>query len=98
MMTDRNPNYVSTADQSMSVRVVEAVAEAQGIPPERVDPPLFEVVDPDGLDRLFADERDVTRDSGRLTFVMGDHEVTVRATGDVEVRPAGARAEETRLN
>lgn len=93
---DRTLSEVSTADQSLSVRVVEALAEAQEVPPERLDPPLFEAVDPDALDRIFADEWDVTRDSGRLSFVVGDHEVLVRASGEVTVRPA--RRNERRLD
>lgn len=39
--------------QAMSERIISAVAEAKGVSSADLDEPLFFVVDPDALDRLF---------------------------------------------
>ncbi|MCF2166260.1 hypothetical protein PNP85_01100 [Halobacterium salinarum] len=36
-------------------QIVDAVAEAEGIKPTTLDPPLAEVVDPDAVERLVED-------------------------------------------
>lgn len=77
----------SPSDRPLSERVVAAVAAVQGVPEDQVEPTLFEVVDPDGLDRLFANGRGVTRDVGQVCFEMGDYAVRVRAGGGVDVAP-----------
>jgi hypothetical protein len=59
------------ADATASEAVVAAVADRAGV--DRTDlPPLFEAVDPDALDALFADRR-----PGRVAFEYAGYEVTV---------------------
>lgn len=79
-----------TLDDATPTRaVVETVAEARGCGPTDL-PPLNEVVDPDALDRLFADARSGRpRRGGHLVFHYAGCTVTVLGTGRVVVRADG---------
>lgn len=73
----------SPEDTSASEAVLDAVSEIRDDP--LVDcPPLYESVDPDALDSLFAD-----RGSGTVTFQYADCIVTVEANGRVSVEELG---------
>jgi hypothetical protein len=76
------------AGAETTVAVAEAVAEVTGEPPTST-PPLFEVVDPDALDRLFA-PRSAGLVDGRVVFPVADCWVTVHAAGRVAVSPPTA--------
>ena len=66
------------------MRVVEAVAEADGVDPASLEPPLNDVVDAAALDRLFEDTAGVGRTSqGRIRFEYHGYDVTVHADGRV---------------
>jgi hypothetical protein len=65
-----------------SMRVLEVVSDARDTTVADL-PPLYDVVDPDSLDRLF-EGRAAT---GWITFEYVDHYVTVRADGTVDVEP-----------
>jgi len=69
---------------AVSLAVVEALAEARGVSPLELDPPLFDAVDPEALDGLFAASDAIS--DGRVVFTVDDHEVTVTADDDVYVR------------
>lgn len=71
--------------QSPSEAVVEAVAEAEDVPPSEVAPPLYEAVDPESLDDLFASTALADRPGGRVAFPYGGYEVTVHCNGQVSV-------------
>lgn len=89
--------YEVASDQPVSEAVVAAVAEhvrresngpdhsvGTGYPFE----PLYEVVDPDALDRLFGPTRRTPADRcGRVTFSYGGHEVTVNSSGLIQLAP-----------
>lgn len=76
----------SASDESPSHAVVAAVAAEEGVRPEAVEPVLYDVLDPDALDALFAPRHDGTRrGSGETSFVLGDYAVTVDADGSVDV-------------
>ena len=62
-----------------SVRVVNAVAAKTDADPLTMKP-LYDVVDPDALDRLVAAEV-----AGHVQFVYDGHEVTVHGDGSVVV-------------
>ena len=69
-----------------STAIVDAVAEATGRELRQL-PPLFQTVDADALDALLAfgyHERDVPLE---VTFTYVGIEVTVTATGSIELRP-----------
>jgi hypothetical protein len=67
---------------SISVSVVEALAEANGVSPVDIRQPLYDVVDPDALDSLFTDNEG----PGRVIFELAGHEITVHASGEILVR------------
>lgn len=75
-------------NESISTKVVAAVAEANGVDPIELDEPLYEVVDPDALDALFRSRADGSRlPYGRVTFSMAGCEVVVDSEGHVVATP-----------
>lgn len=91
---DGETNVVySTAEEraestDLSVAVIETLAEAREESPVEMEQPLYDVVDPDALDRLFtADDADAV---GRVVFELGAHEITVHSDGDILVRQIDA--------
>lgn len=84
--------YDVDADESVSAAVIRAVSAVEGRDPSSIRP-LFEVVDPDALDALFAPRGDGTpRAGGRVSFVYGDSRVTVDNAEYVTVEPRSASA------
>lgn len=70
---------------SLSTTLATALAVVTGRPAHRLRP-LYDVVDPDALDRLFrtgSDGDPLT--TGRARFPYGGYEVTVRASGEIEI-------------
>lgn len=75
------------ANESLAVDVMEAVAAARNVDVMALETTLYEVVDPDALEQLFAPLADGTpRKGGRLVLEIADCEVVVEATGDIEVK------------
>jgi len=74
----------SRSDEQLrpSTAIVEAVGASAEQPAADL-PPLYEVVDPDALDALFANSQTV----GAVSFEYAGHDVTVRADGHVDVSP-----------
>lgn len=71
-----------------SLRVVEAVAAADGVDPADLEPPLHAVVDSVALDRLFDATGDETPSRrGRVRFQYRGYDVTVHSSGRVELAP-----------
>lgn len=66
-------------------KVIERVAEAEGVSPEKLTPPLFEVIDPDALDQLFGNTATAGRMEGQAIFTYNGYEVTVSGDGHVAV-------------
>ncbi|WP_435179955.1 HalOD1 output domain-containing protein [Halorussus sp. AFM4] len=79
-----NVQTATAGDRSVCQSVVEAVAEAEGVEPEELDP-LYEVIDPDALEELFAPTATTGRMEGRVVFTYAGHEVTVCGDGYVSV-------------
>lgn len=80
----------ATAVDSVSFAVIAAIAEAEGVDPVEIEPPeydaLYDVVNPEALDSLFAQRPDGTaRAGGRVEFPYCGYRVVVEADGDVEV-------------
>jgi hypothetical protein len=71
-------------ESSVSQRVITAVAEATDNDPTEVGP-LYHVIDPDALDRLFAATATNGRSHGRVEFAFGGCEVVVHGNGAVDV-------------
>lgn len=74
-----------TAGISNSQSVVEAVAEAKGVDPMELSPPLYDVIDPEALDQVFAPTSMEGRMEGQVTFSYNGYEVTVFGDGSVAV-------------
>lgn len=72
---------VST-EGSICQAVIESIAEAEGTSPIELTPPLYEVIDPDAMERLFADNQAL----GKLVFNYNNHEVSVFTDGYVSVK------------
>lgn len=85
--------FGTSTGESVSQSIVEAVAEAEGVAPEELAPPLYEVIDPDALGRLFASTSNADRGDGRVTFRYAGHDVTVESDGAVSVEESDATAE-----
>ncbi|WP_435179179.1 HalOD1 output domain-containing protein [Halorussus sp. AFM4] len=84
--------------QSISQRVIDAVAEETDSDATEVGP-LYHVIDPDALDRLFSATGAGARNRGRVEFAFAGCDVVVRGSGDVEVTErsvATELADETR--
>lgn len=76
---------VADVDGSVSMAVIEALAEARGVSPLEIEQPLYDAVDPDALDALFERGDDALK-SGRVVFTTSGYEVTVTARDEVYVR------------
>lgn len=76
---------VETPTRTPSMTVVAAVADARGVDPLELEP-LANAIDPEALDRLFADTYDGhSRTAGYLTFEVAGCDVTVTGDGEVSV-------------
>ena len=90
----REPTATDASDPGRLVDdVLEAVAGARGCHVAELDARLYDVIDPDCLDRLFRTRADGTpRAGGRVVFSMADCEVTVRNDRSVTATLSGAGA------
>lgn len=68
-----------TDDVLPSEAVIDTVAEENETAPHEL-PPLYEAIDPDALDQLFAN-----RDGGTVTFCCCEHEITVEPNGTITI-------------
>ena len=82
-----NDATIGSTDEGVgdvSLAIVAAVARRQGVEPIDV-PPLYEWIDPDALDALFAPTRSGGPRRGRLSFVYDGHEVVVDHGDELEI-------------
>ncbi|WP_162224465.1 HalOD1 output domain-containing protein [Halorussus amylolyticus] len=77
------PRSAVDTNESVSKSIVETVAEVEGVSPTELTPPLYDVVDPDALDQLFAPASN--RSDSRVVFFYNGYEVTVDGDGSVSV-------------
>lgn len=68
---------VSERTPSPSEAVLYELAALEGVQPEELNPPLFDVVDPDALDGLF------TGTTGTVSFEYHGYSVTVDSSANV---------------
>lgn len=76
-------------DGSVSVAVVTAIAERRGVSPTEL-PPLYDAIDPDAMDALFASTRSGGPRCGRLEFTYDGHEITVECDDGLEIAIDGS--------
>lgn len=72
-------------DGSVCQSVVEAVARAEGVAPEALDTSLYEAIDPDALEQIFAPTSATGRRAGWVRFTYHGHEVIVSGDGRVSI-------------
>jgi hypothetical protein len=78
----QSPTPYST---SLTERVVTAITDAADSSPDDLEP-LYAIVDPDALDRLFAPTtQGDTRSDGQVTFSYAGYHVTVTSDGMIEL-------------
>ncbi|WP_394741899.1 HalOD1 output domain-containing protein [Natronococcus roseus] len=70
---------------SPSLRVVKAVANAEGVDPVELEPPLYDGVDPTAIDERFAPTTPNASRNGRLRFRYRGYDVTGRSDGTVSL-------------
>ncbi len=70
----------------VSQAVVMAVAEAKGIDPLELEP-LYDIVDPDALNRLFRPSAGTRESSLVFQFTMAGCAVEIHGDGEVSVTP-----------
>jgi hypothetical protein len=72
-------------DTGVTATLLDALVEA--LPPDRLrdQSPLYDAVDPDALDALFAPTRQASVRNGLVRFEFVGYTVEVRSTGEVVV-------------
>lgn len=72
------------SDGPIAIAVAQGVAAVTGEEPTDIQP-VYEVVDPDALDEIVAAIREERH--GEVQFVLDDCEVTIKASGVIELQP-----------
>jgi hypothetical protein len=73
--------------EKLSDKVVERVAEAEGVDASELETPLFEAVDPDALDRIFEPiKKKSERNQGQIQFPYHGYRVVVTAEENVTLQ------------
>lgn len=83
--------HVSEPD-SLTVAVVSAVAESKGVSVADL-PPLYDAIDIDAVEKLFAPTATSPRASGSVSFEFAERAVDVSADGTVVVSSLDAATE-----
>lgn len=79
-------------ERMLGTTVVETVAGAAGVTPSEIQTCLYDIIEPDALDALFAPkEGGEDRTDGTVSFSLHGHYVTVSADGVIEVESELAR-------
>lgn len=74
------------ANARPSLRVLESVADADDVDPASLEPPLYDVVDTNALDRLFEPTAsETTARRGQVSFRYRGYEITVHSSGRVDL-------------
>jgi len=72
-----------------SEKIIAEIADRNGTDPTELHPPLYEVIDVEALDALFASDRGrgLPTCDGRVEFTYGPWRVRVESDGSVAVEP-----------
>lgn len=87
---DRRPNarhvhYDPGTDATLSDRLVRAIAELDDVDPLELTP-LYETIDPETLNE-FVGSDELPKVDGTVTFTFEKYDVTVYASGLIEILP-----------
>lgn len=83
-MTSRGETDRDSPSDELCRAVIRAVSDAEGVDPEDLESPLYEAIDPDALDGLFAGRANTT---GRIVFRYHGYTVTVSSDDRVDLAP-----------
>lgn len=93
-MENRTECRVVERKETLTHAIITAVADEKDIAPEAVADRVYDVVDPDGLNRLFSPGGpDTPRQNARLTFTIDGCEVIIEGGELIMVTPKQAPAE-----
>lgn len=74
--------------ESVSGEVLATVAARENTDPAELQPPLYEVIDPEALDSLFTPRTDGSvRTGGEVQFTYRGYRIRVTPSGDVRAVP-----------
>ncbi|MCU4924705.1 hypothetical protein OB905_01730 [Halobacteria archaeon AArc-dxtr1] len=90
---DEHDRYVCQYDPdgtaTLTTTIVHAIATIADTDVSQGEFSLYDSIDPDALERLFATKADGSgRERGHVAFSALDHEVYVHADGDIVIYPA----------
>ena len=85
--------YEPTAEETVSDTVIRALADSKGVDPAQLDVRLYDVVDPDALDRLCA-----SGGGCRVAFTYADRRVVVDGGGTVHITGQNRTSTESPVN
>lgn len=78
----------TTDSDAVCETIVTAVADAKGVSPLEVSPPLYEAIDPDAIQAVLASMQSPPEESvGTLQFPYSGYDVTVTEDGRVSIDP-----------
>lgn len=83
-------SFQTDPDQPVSEAVLAAIATASETDPiDAADEfgPLYEAIDTEALNRLFRSSERTSRECGQVSFRYAGYDVTVDATGRIELDP-----------
>jgi hypothetical protein len=81
--------YGPEQGETVCETVVRALADSKGVDPTDLDVHLYDVIEPDALDRLFDSRSDAT--GRRASFTLADRRVVVDESRTVYVTPTEKR-------
>lgn len=87
METVAKTAQVADGGTKLAEDVVIAVAAEAGVDPMELSPRLYDVIDPEALNALYADTARARETGLTLSFVYGDWRVTITADREVSVSP-----------
>lgn len=70
---------------SVSLTVVEKIADREGTDPAELHPPLHTVIDTDALDTLFQSTPSAARADGTIEFQYKGYQVRIDGSGEVQI-------------
>lgn len=76
-----------TRKELMSLRVVEKIADREGVPSSELSPPIYNVIDTDALDSLY-NSMSSDRVKPTLEFTYKDYFIQIDSGGQVHVEEA----------
>ena len=84
---DSRPPYTFQLgpDQSPSERIAAAIAVLTNTPATELRPVLFDAIEPDALDALFAGKKSRQTENAHIEFAYADYRVQVQASGEVSI-------------